>query len=309
MGIELMLLSGILIAISNLCLRRSIDAGGTSKAYLMMQLGLSVVVMFLLGPVRTGNFAWSTPMALFAIIGGILLACVMGFLGKAFEHGPPGLSVAMLNCSSVMPILMLVIFFGSQFGFYYTLWNAIGSVLVILGICWAGWDGGQFANRSRWLLFIALSFFSHVAYLVFLNWRSLFINFGAEPGLGLHFSSETANTQWFLPIIFFVASFIQAYLFFTQEKRVPNRSEVTYGLFGSVSNGLGAFLMVKATEVATSLEHAMLFPIFSVTIILGCNLWGRWFYKENVNWKANAVCIGGILLGMVEWSRIFPGLG
>ncbi len=49
----------------------------------------------------------------------------------------------------------------------------------------------------------------------------------------------------------------------------------------------------------------MLFPIFSVTLIVGCNLWGKWLYKEQVHWKANAVCIGGLLLGTVDWSSIF----
>jgi hypothetical protein len=300
-----MLIAGLCIAISNLCLRRSIDSGGTSKAYLMLQLGLSVFVMILLGPVRTGDFAWEGSMALFAVGGGVLLASFMGFLGKAFEHGPPGLSVAMLNCSTVMPILMLVILFGSRFGFYYTLWNAIGSILVIFGICWAGWDGGRTENRRKWLIFIGLTFFIHVAYLVFLNWRALFINFPGESGLGFSFTAQAAQMQWFMPIIFLTAASIQALVFFTAEKRIPTKSEFVYGVFGSISNGVGAYLMVKATEVANSFEHAMLFPIFSVTLILGCNLWGKWLYQEEVNWKANAVCIAGILLGTVEWGSLF----
>lgn len=48
----------------------------------------------------------------------------------------------------------------------------------------------------------------------------------------------------------------------------------------------------------------MIFPIFSVTIILFCNLWGQWLYKEKVNWFANACCIGGILIGTVNWSAL-----
>jgi len=305
MGIQLMLIAGFCIAISNLFLRRSIDAGGTSKAYLMLQLGLSVVVMVLLGPVRTGDFAWDSSMALFAVCGGVLLASFMGFLGKSFEHGPPGLSVAMLNCSTVMPILMLVIFFGSQFGFYYTLWNALGSLLVIFGICWAGWDGGQTESRRKWLWFISLTFFAHVAYLTFLNWRALFINFPGESGLGFAISPEAATMQWFMPIVFLTAASILAIVFFFSERRVPSKTEFSYGVFGSVANGVGAYLILRATEVATTLEHAMLFPIFSVTLILGCNIWGKFLYQEQVNWKANAACIGGILLGTVDWSTFF----
>lgn len=303
MGIQLMILSAICVALSNLFMRRSIDAGGSSKAYLMMQLSLTFFVMILLNPVRTGDFSWNANVAGFALAGGILLAGIMTFLGKSFESGPPGLSVAMINCSSIVPILMLVIFFGSRFGFSYTLWNAVGSVLVVLGICWAGW-GGQIADKKRWISFISLAFAAHVAYLVFLNWRALFINFPGEKGLGFSFTPEMASTQWFMPLIFLSAAIIQTVLFCTQEKRLPNKAETFYGMLGSVSNGIGAFLLVKATEVATSVEQAMLFPIYSVTTILACNLWGKWLYEERVNWKANALCIGGLLLGTIDWSAM-----
>lgn len=305
MGIQLMLVAGLLIALSNLFMRRSIDAGGSSKAYIMVQMGLSVFIMILLNPVRTQDFSWNTPIALFALAGGGLLAAVMGFLGKALENGPPGLSVALLSCSSVMPILMLVMLFGAQFGFVYTLWNGLGSILVITGVCWAGWDVVEIPNWRKWLLFVTLTFFAHAVYLVFLQWRTLFINFPSQNGLGFHFSSEAASTQWFMPMVFLSAATIQTAIYFRSEKKWPNRNEVYYGLFGSIANGLGAFLMIKATEVSTTLEHAMLFPIFSVTLILGCNLWGKFLYKEAVNWKANALCIAGLFIGLVDWGSLF----
>lgn len=300
-----MIVAGLCIALSNLFMRRSIDAGGNSKAYLMVQMGLSVVVMILLNPVRTGDYSWNTPVALFALCGGVLLAAVMGFLGKALESGPPGLSVALLSCSSVMPILMLVILFGSQFGFYYTIWNAFGSILVILGICWGGWDVTEIPHWRRWLLFVSLTFFAHAIYLVFLQWRTLFINFPGEQGLGFHFSSQAASMQWFMPMVFLSAAAIQTFVYFRSEKKFPGKAEINYGIFGSIANGLGAFLMIKAFEMSTSLEHAMLAPIFSVTLILGCNVWGKWLYKESVNWKANAVCACGLFIGLIDWKSLF----
>ncbi|NGX39778.1 MAG: hypothetical protein KR126chlam1_01111 [Chlamydiae bacterium] len=304
MGIQLMFFAALSIAISNLCMRRSIDSGGTTKAYLMIQLSLSFILMILLNPMRTGDYSWSTSMAVFGLSGGVLLAGVMTFLGRALENGPPGLSIAMLNCSSVMPILVLVLFFGAQFGFFYSLWNAIGSLLVILGICWAGWDGGKIGNRKNWIVFILLAFFAHVAYLVFLNWHALFLNFPEGARLGLSFSPEAVSSQWFMPMVFLSAAMIQTLLFFTHEKRLPVKAEVYYGMIGSVTNGFGAFLMVRATEVATPLENAMIFPIFSVTMIVACNLWGKWLYEERVNWKANALCIGGILIGLIDWKSL-----
>ena len=303
MGLQLMIMAALCIAASNLCMRKSIDAGGTSKAYLMMQLSLSFLVAVLLNPVRTGDYSWNPDMMGFGLLVGISLAGVMTFLGKSLENGPPGLSVAMVNCSSVMPILLLVVLFGARFGFAYTLWNGIGSILVILGICWAGW-GGAIGDKKKWLTFIFLAFFSHVAYLVCLNWRALFINFPQTEGLGFSFTAEVASTQWFMPMVFLSAAVIQTLFFFTQERRFPNRSESFYGMLGSIANGIGAFLMIKSTEMATPIEYAMLFPMFSVTTIIGCNLWGKWLYQEAVNWKANALCIGGILIGTIDWSAI-----
>jgi hypothetical protein len=63
--------------------------------------------------------------------------------------------------------------------------------------------------------------------------------------------------------------------------------------------------MIWSTEVSTPLEHAMIFPIFSVAIIILCNLWGQWLYKEKVNWLANACCVGGILIGTLDWKVFF----
>ncbi len=101
LGIQLMFLSGLSIALSNLCMRRSIDAGGTTKAYLMLQLALVVGVAFLLGPVRAGDYSWSMPMMALGVVGGLLLSGFMGFLGRALEHGPPGLTIALVMVRSL----------------------------------------------------------------------------------------------------------------------------------------------------------------------------------------------------------------
>jgi len=304
LGLQLIILSAIFIALSNLCLRRSIDSGGTSRAFLAIQRTCCLLFIILLHPVRTGEYFLTPSMAAFGLLAGIFLAGVSAFLGRALEHGPPGLTIALLNSSSVMPILFLVILFGSSFGFFYTTWNGLGSLFVVIGIYWAGWKNeNQMENRKKWLGFALLSFFAHIFYLVFLNWRALFINFPQVPGLGFSFSSRAASTQWFLPMVFLSAALIQIFLFLP-EKRVPKRPEMINGILGGVFSLSGIMLMVKATEVSTSFEHAMLFPTFSVVIIIACNLWGKWLYQERINWKANTLCIGGLVLGTVDWNTL-----
>lgn len=300
-GLEFILIAAAFVALSNLCMRRSIDGGGSAKAFLMIQLFLVFFVAILLNPVKTGHYQWSSSMALFGIAGGLVLAVMMASLGKALETGPPGLTFAALNTSTVMPPILMVLFFGSSFGYFYTLWNGLGSLLVVAGLFWAGWQKKQSEQQRSWVTFVTAAFFLHVMFLVFLSWRALFINYPGSTGLFLSFDMEDAKSQWFMPMVFLAAFAVQAVIYFRTEKRWPYKKEVLYGCFGGVANGVGTYFMIRATEVATSLEHAVIYPLFAVTIIVLCNLWGQWLYKEKVNWKANALCVFGLLIGTLDW--------
>jgi hypothetical protein len=307
MGIQLMLLAGLFVALSNYLMRKSIDAGGTTKGFLMVQLFVVFLVAILLNPVRMGEYQWSGCMSLFGIAGGIVLALMMAALGRALETGPPGLTFAALNSSTVMPSILMVLVFGSAFGYHYTIWNGVGSLFVIIGLFWAGWQTSRSQHKTLWLSFAAAAFFLHVLFLVFLSWKALFMNYpkvSGENGLFLSFDMDDAKNQWFMPMIFLAAFFIQALIYIVNERRWLKKGEVVYGILGGLANGIGTFFMIQATEVATSFEHAMIYPIFSVSIIVLCNIWGQWLYKEKVNWIATGVCLLGILIGTVNWSGI-----
>jgi drug/metabolite transporter (DMT)-like permease len=304
MGIQLMLLAGLFVALSNYLMRKSIDAGGTTKGFLMVQLFVVFIVAILLNPVRMGSYEWSGCMSLFGIAGGLVLALMMALLGRALETGPPGLTFAALNSSTVMPSIVMVLLFGATFGYHYTLWNGLGSLLVVLGLFWAGWQASQSEQRRSWLFFVTAAFFLHVLFLVFLSWKALFLNYPGENGLLLSFDMDEAKNQWFMPMIFLAAFLVQALIYIVSEKRGLKKGEVLYGTLGGIANGVGTFFMIRATEVATPFEHAMIYPIFSVSIIILCNLWGQWLYREKVKWLATAVCLLGILLGTINWRGL-----
>ncbi len=305
MGIQLMIIASLFVAISNFCMRRSIDSGGSSKAFLMIQLSIVFLVAVLLNPVRTGEYHISNCMLFFGIAGGVILAIMMVCLGKSLENGPPGLTFAALNASTVMPMILMVFLFGAPFGYIYTLFNGLGSLLVILGLFWAGWAARSSEKKMRWAAFVAGAFVMHTLFLIIMQWRALFINFPGENGLFLNFDVADAKSQWFMPAVFFAAALIQIIIYMGTQKRLPNRWETFYGILGGVTNGIGTFFMIWSTEVSSPLEHAMIFPIFSVAIIIGCNLWGQWLYKEKVNWLANGLCVLGILIGTLDWKVLF----
>ncbi len=299
-----MILASLFVATSNYCMRRSIDSGGSSKAFIMIQLTLVFLVAVLLNPVRTGEYQWSACMGAFGLAGGIVLAIMMICLGKSLENGPPGLTFAALNSSAVMPMILMVLFFGAPFGYVYSFFNGAGSVLVVLGLFWAGWAAKSSVRKMHWSAFVVGAFVLHTLFLILMQWRALFINFPGENGLFLNFDVQDAKSQWFMPSIFFAAAIIQIIYYISTQRRLPNRSEVAYGILGGIANGIGTFFMIWSTEVSTPLEHAMIFPIFSVAVIILCNFWGQLVYKERVNWLANSLCLAGILIGTLDWKTL-----
>ena len=305
MGIQLVLVAGFFVALSNYFMRKSIDAGGSTKAFLTTQLFLTFLIAILLNPVRTGEYGWSNCMAAFGLAGGIVLGAMMASLGRSVETGPPGLSFAMLSSATVMPILVMVFFFGEKFGFIYTLANGLGSLIVVAGLFWAGYETVRTGKMAKWLTFAITAFILHVIFLVFMQWRALFINFPGENGLMLSFDVDDALSQWFMPMVFCSATFIQGLIYFSSQKKLPHKSELLWGTLGGIANGIGTFFLIRATEVSTPLEHAMIFPIYAITIIALCNLWGQWIYREKVNWKASSLCIFGILIGTINWKSLF----
>lgn len=302
LGIQLMLLAGACVALSNFCMRKSVDAGGSSKAFLMVQLFLTFIVAILLNPVRSGDYSWSLSMGMFGLVGGLVLAFMMFCLGKAVESGPSSLSFAMLSSSTVMPILFMVILFGASFGFKYNIFNATGSLLVVGGLLWAGWETFSLGDKKKWLMFAVLAFFLHAVFLVFMQWRALFVHFPGHEGLFLSFDANAARSQWFMPMVFLAASFVQIIIYILRQKKWPTQAELFFGTLGGIANGIGTFLMIRSTEVSTTVEHAMIFPLFAVSVMLGCNLWGQFIYKERVNWKACSFCVLGVLIGTLDWT-------
>lgn len=304
-GIVFILIAGVFVAASNLCMRKSIDAGGSVKAFLVIQTFLIFAIAILLNPIRTHHYYWSPSMAVFGIAGGIVLAWMLIALGRALETGPPGLTFAALNSSTVMPSVLMVLVFGSSFNYFYTAWNGLGSVLVVFGLFWAGWETRGGLRKEKWLTFVTTAFFLHVLFLIFLSWRALFINFPDATGLFLSFDLEDAKSQWFMPMIFLTSFFIQLLRYFLSEKRAPHKKEVLYGCLGGVANGVGTFFMIRATEISQAVEHAMIYPIFAITIIILCNIWGQLLYKEKVNWLTNGLCVLGVMVGTLDWKVLF----
>ncbi len=301
MAITFVIFAGLLTAFSNYYMRKSVDAGGSSKSFLMIQLSIAFLVAILLNPIRTHFYAINLPMLSLGLGAGMLFGFMMLFLGKALENGPPGLTFALLSSATVIPGLIMALFFGPSFGFDYKLWHGLGSFIVILGLFWAGWGVVLIRDRNRWIFFSLAAVCLHALFLSTMQYRSLAINFSNSPTF---LNSHEAQSQWFMPLIYFVAALMQAFTFFSAKSKRISSIEWRYGVFGGAANSISTFFLIWATEIAGSLEQAIIFPIFSVTIILLCNFWGQRFYQENVNWKASQLSVLGLFIATVDWKAI-----
>ena len=309
MAILLMLFAGGFISLSNLFMRKSMDQGGTTKGFLVFQMAMAFVVALLLNPIRTGNYAWNGSIALLGIFSGLILALMMFFLGKSLEKGPAGLSFSILNAATVMPAVVMALLFGVSYGFPYTVWHAVGSVIVLMGLFTAGKGLTALQNRTQWVLFCSAMFAMHILLLVIFQWRALLLNLPHPEELVSFFTSEQIQSQWFMPCMFLSAMCMQLFSFLYYERRLPRLLEMRYGLLGGVMNGLCTYCMIWSTEVAGPLENAVIFPILSVTTIVLSNLWSQKLYQEKIDWRACQFCSCGLVIGTVDWKAVSAFIG
>jgi len=309
MAVFLMFLAGVFVSLSNLCMRKSIDSGGTTKGFLIFQMATAFLVALLLNPVRTGDYAINGPIIGLGVVAGLILAGLLFSLGRALEKGPPGFTFSILNGSTVMPAIVMAAFFGVAHGFPYTTWHAVGSLFVLFGFFWAGRGLQGLQDRKGWITFALTMFSLHVLLLILFQWRALLLNVPHTEEITSLFTSAQIQSQWFMPFMFLASTVVQLALFVYYERRSPLSREVVYGLIGGAANGLCTYCMLWSTEVATPLENAIIFPMFAVVTIVLSNLWGQKLYQEQVNWRACQMCALGLIVGTVDWKAVAAAIG
>lgn len=305
MGLILALLSALFASASNLCMRRSIDAGGNNKAFVLIQMAIAALVATLLGPVKTGAYGGDASIVVLGLLSGVVLAALLYTMGRALMAGPAGLTFAILSASTVMPAVVMATLFGAAFGFSYTVWHGLGSLLVLAGLFWASTSLEGLVNRRQWVVFVSSMFALHVLLLVIYQWRGMLVVHPEPEKATSLLSGEAIRSQWFTPMLYLGAAIIQFFVYTRSEWRLPNRREWWYGIGGGVTNSLCTILLLQATEVASGLEKIVLFPFFSIGILVLSNWWGQRLYRETINWRACQICALGLFVGTVDWSALF----
>lgn len=298
-GLVLAFLSGLCVAISNLCMRKSLDIGRSASGYLLLQLSTAFFLAVLMNPIAHQSYGIDGCTILLGLFAGLCLAVVMIAMGKAMGHGPAGLSVAFINSSSVVPPMLLAWLFGTHMGFTYGMREAIGSLLVVIGLFWASTTTLKAKNTSLWAQSIALVFVAHVLLLMSFQYRSLLLRMDTPvDGFLIPFHLEPSQSHWFLPLMFLTAFVIQL-RFCLKEAHFPTWKEALLGITGGLLNGLSVVLINQATQVSLgTAQISLVFPLYSVSILTVCSLWSQFLYKETIKWLAIAMAMLGIALSM-----------
>ncbi|MDA8773762.1 hypothetical protein N9N03_01385 [Chlamydiia bacterium] len=295
-GPSIMCLAGSLTATANLSLRKNFDYAGTKDAFIFVQSLISfLIATCLLNSLSLTNL---TPTLLsLGFVSGICYSVLLISLGKALELGPPALTLAFLNSSTVVPIPLLMIIFGSAYGFSYTYMNFFGSLLVVLGLFMATQSSDKQTISKKWFFYCGLTFFTHTMFVLILEWKGLMANstFGGLSSL-VPSSINPNHAQWFVVVQFLTVAIVQGVRLIQSNIRIKP-SDIALGSYGGIANGLSLYYMIYALTNTPEAQHAMIVPLFSVTIVVICNIWGYLLYKEKINIPANTLCLIGIFIG------------
>ena len=200
MAIVLMLIAALFIAgLICFCVKVSMEEAPLSLSHGTVFYCLSRDD--LLNPCATGKYEWSSCMAGFGLTGGIFAAGLMAFIGKSLEQGPPGLTFAAVNSATVMPTMChgpplrggvrLCIYFVERSG------------LILVVVHSFGLDGDCLhRKKNKWVMFAIAAFLMHLAFLCFLQWRALFVNFPEKMAFSSRLTLMMLVNQWFMPMVF-----------------------------------------------------------------------------------------------------------
>lgn len=226
------------------------------------------------------------------VIVGLLNIGLMLVTARALQLGPAGLTFAFQNASAIFPGVLLFLLFGTSFGFSVNLAQIAGLLLVLFGLYWGCRNEKQDGLSLKWLKYALGCFAIQVFALSLIQARCLLFECS-------QFSVNPSDDRWFMPAQFFTAAFFQGFICWLEKKKV-GKMEAVFGLCGGVANGAATCCLLLATKNALPFEKTILFPCFSVSTIILCNLWASKFYGEKFNLLTNIICTLGIVISSIH---------
>lgn len=153
---------------------------------------------------------------------------------------------------------------------------------------------------GKWLLCVIPVMVLQGLILTLFQWRVLLFKCHENTHWLIPWTCQKEEDVWFIPAFFLVPTLSQLFLFWKKEGRKFSSSEVTHGLTSGGLNCACTALLLLATKTEGVLKKEMLFPLFTISVILLCNIWSTKIYKERVNWIGIILCVAGVLIGLIQ---------
>ncbi len=289
--------SAFFIALSNFFVRRGVTDGGDH--YIMPRFFTAGLVSIPIIYLHHGSVSFDPQMGLVALASGLCLGLLQYSIGRSLQFGPSGLTFIFVSSVCVWPPLVMFLLFGDAFGHGYSLYNLIGSLLVIAGLCWMGSGGkADSSTFTKWLKWIAVGYLATTLFYTLFQWRALLLRPDIPESTLIPFHGNAQAGDIFMAITFFVAALSQ--LLFrnrTQTTTTTTQGLCMSGCIAGILSGISTYFLLLGTECAESAtENAIIFPLNTVMIILFCNIWASRYYNERINWPANALALSGIAI-------------
>lgn len=285
--------TSLFIALSNLFIRKSVDAGGgAGDPYLMIRLFVSALFMVAIAIGTTGGFPLNIPMSFLGVIAGILLGTLMWLGGRSLKYGGPGFTFMVINSACIVPPIIMALLFGQKFGYQYQFLEGAGALLMIGGL-WVGTREEKGELARPWYKWVTLAFLVHATYLSYFQWRALTLKTDL-PYSTFIFQCSPEGSDCFGIALFVTATLFQLILP-SNWQNATIKPLLIWGIGGGIINGMGSLAMLKATESAElAVEKSLLFPLYLILLTLFCNAWGAYFYKEKISTMSVVLLIAGI---------------
>lgn len=299
MSLIFILLAAIFAASVNFCLRKNLEYQKSAQGYLALYFVFSFIVALIFRmDFDLGSF--NLAVSSIGVISGILNLLMMLMTALALRAGPSGLTFAFQNSGSMVPAFLLFILFGTSFGFNLGLPVLIGFSCLALGLFISMRTGPSSQTTHSFGKWIALAIgilLIQGTILSIFQWRSLLLSYPAGSHFLLPWSFSTKEDSWFMPGFFIVPAFVQSIVFFVTERRWFSSKEALLGIIAGILNGGATFCLLMAARENSPAIRPILFPLFAVSVILLCNLWGKYFYQERIHWKGMTLCLAGVFIG------------
>jgi hypothetical protein len=287
-------------SLSNFFIRKNAQPSESSSCHLALHFLTSLILCFLFiealweAPV-------SIPMLLVGAAVGVCNVVLMIFTMQAIQRGPSGLIFSFHAASLVFPALILFFLFGPEFGFEFTILQALGIALVLGGLYIASSrkdTEGEMAISKSWIKFAFLCFLVQILAFTLIQWRCLLFEARPEHVL-IPTQVHEREDIWFMPGLF-GSAFLSQMAVVLWERQKFKLKDMSYGFLSGCANSGSTYFLTIATKLALPLEKALLFPCFAVGTIILCNAWASKFYNEKFNFRANTLCSLGILVGSIK---------